>query len=165
MELKKLTADEILRIVESHYSVSSFAHGEWLDTDLEIPQEVQQKAEEVDKYREEFWRNIQEEISYPGLTYSELTNHPLVQQYESLPTGYNITGEYVLNTLGLGKVIEVDQYGGEGQGSTWYSVKHFVDHDVYIRTDGYYQSYEGTEFYDGYGKEVRPQQKTITVFE
>lgn len=163
MELKKLTADEILRIIEKNYSVSSFAYGEWSDTDFEIPQDVQQKAEEVKKEKDEFWRNIQEEIRH--LPYSERENHPLVQQYRSLPTGYDITEEYILNTLGLGKVLEVYQYGGEEQGSTWYSVKHFVDHDVYIRTDGYYQSYNGTEFYNGYGKEVRPQQKTITVFE
>ena len=48
--------------------------------------------------------------------------------------------------LGLGKVKEVDSYGGEDQGSEWYTVKHFVDHDVYIRLDGYYSSYEGTNF-------------------
>lgn len=67
--------------------------------------------------------------------------------------------------LNLGKVEEVDQYGGEDQGSSWYSVKHFVDHDVYIRTDGYYQSYNGTDFHDGHGSVVAPKQKTITVFE
>lgn len=65
----------------------------------------------------------------------------------------------------IGAWEEVQKYGGEDQGSTWYSVKHFKDHDVYIRTDGYYQSYNGTDFYDGYGKEVTPKEKTITVFE
>lgn len=68
---------------------------------------------------------------------------------------------------GVGSVEEVDQYGGEGQGDTWYSVKYFPDHDVYIRIDGWHQSYEGTEF-GGWGdacSEVRPQQKTITVYE
>ena len=64
----------------------------------------------------------------------------------------------------IGKWEEVDQYGGEGQGDTWYSVKYFKDHDVYIRTDGWYSSYEGTEFEEGYGREVFPQQKTITVY-
>lgn len=67
--------------------------------------------------------------------------------------------------LNLGKVIEVDQYGGEDQWSTWYSIKHFVDHDVYIKTNGYCQSHHGTHFHDGYGHEVKPAQKTITVFE
>lgn len=67
--------------------------------------------------------------------------------------------------LGLGECEEIEQYGGEGEGSTWYSVKYFKDHDVYIRTDGYYTSYHGTDFDDGYGYEVKPAQKTITVYE
>jgi hypothetical protein len=69
--------------------------------------------------------------------------------------------------LGLGKVEEVEQVGGEDQGSTWYSVKHFVEHDVYIRVEGYYSSYEGTDFYDGWDscRNVRPAEKTITVYE
>lgn len=73
--------------------------------------------------------------------------------------------DYDESEIGLGEIVEIEQYGGSDQGSTWYSVKHFVDHDVYIRTDGYYQSYNGTDFYDGIGKVVTPQQKTITVFE
>jgi len=67
--------------------------------------------------------------------------------------------------LGLGTVLEVDQYGGEGEGERWWSTKHFVDHDVYIKIRGYYSSYNGTDFDYGYGEEVRPVQKTITVFE
>lgn len=67
--------------------------------------------------------------------------------------------------LGLGEIKEVDSYGGEGQGETWYKVNYFVDHNVYIRTDGFYTSYNGTDFEDGFGEEVRPTQKTITVYE
>lgn len=70
-----------------------------------------------------------------------------------------------LKQLGLGEIKEVDSYGGEGQGETWYVVNHFVDHDVYIRTDGFYSSYNGTDFDEGFGSEVRPISKTITVFE
>jgi len=73
--------------------------------------------------------------------------------------------DYDSEELGLGKVEEVDRYGGEGQGSTWYSVKHFVEHDVYIRTDGWYSSYDGTYFDEGYGTEVRPVEKTVTFYE
>lgn len=72
---------------------------------------------------------------------------------------------WILNELGLGEVEEVAQYGGEGQGDTWWSVKYFKDHDVYIKIDGSYSSYDGTDFYYGYGREVRPQKKTITVYE
>jgi len=57
---------------------------------------------------------------------------------------------------GLGEVKEIDSYGGEDQGSNWYTVKHFVDHDVYIRLEGYYSSYGGTNFnYSDY-EEVFP---------
>lgn len=65
----------------------------------------------------------------------------------------------------VGEWEEVKQRGGEGEGETWYSVKYFKDHDVYIRTDGYYSSYNGTDFDEGYGDEVRPAEKTIIVYE
>jgi hypothetical protein len=75
--------------------------------------------------------------------------------------------DYDKEELGLGEIEEVDKYGGEGKGETWYSVKHFVDHNVYIRVDGYYTSYEGTSFYDEWDccRNVKPEQKTITVYE
>ncbi len=74
-------------------------------------------------------------------------------------------GDFDSEELGFGEFDEVDQYGGEGQGDTWYSVKYFPKFDLYIRTDGFHSSYNGVEFYDGYGEEVRPAQKTITVYE
>ena len=46
----------------------------------------------------------------------------------------------------VGPWKEVDSYGGEDCGSEWYVVNHFIEHDVYIRVDGYYSSYEGTDF-------------------
>ena len=73
-------------------------------------------------------------------------------------------GDFDSEELGIGKWTEVYQYGGEGEGDHWESVKHFTDHDVYIRTVGSYQSYNGTEFYDGYGEEVKPQQETRTIY-
>jgi hypothetical protein len=36
---------------------------------------------------------------------------------------------------------------------------------VYIKTDGFYSSYNGTDFDYGFGSEVKPVQKTVTVFE
>jgi len=69
--------------------------------------------------------------------------------------------------IGLGEIKEVTQKGGEGEGNEWYSVKYFTDHDIYIRVDGYYSSYNGTDFDNGWDccEEVKPQQKTITVYE
>lgn len=75
--------------------------------------------------------------------------------------------DYSEKALGLGKITEVDHYGGEGQGDTWYSVQHFIDHNVYIRVDGYYSSYDGTDF-EGWNdscKEVFPKVRKIIVWE
>lgn len=74
-------------------------------------------------------------------------------------------GDFNSVELGLGECEEIAQYGGEGKGDAWYSVKYFKDHNVYIRIDGCYTSYDGTDFYDGYGTEVFPKEKTITVYE
>ena len=74
-------------------------------------------------------------------------------------------GDYDDEKLGLGEIREISQHGGEDQGSDWYSVKYFVDHDVYIKISGYYSSYDGVYFDQGMGCEVRPQKKTITVYE
>lgn len=60
---------------------------------------------------------------------------------------------------------EVAKYGGEGKGELWYSVKFFPKHNIYIRVDGFYSSYHGTDFEDGWGNEVKPQEKIITVYE
>ena len=73
--------------------------------------------------------------------------------------------EYSPEDLGLGEVKVVDKYGGPDKGSTWYKVQYFVEHDVYIRTDGWYSSYDGTYFDEGYGKIVKPKQVEITVYQ
>lgn len=72
---------------------------------------------------------------------------------------------YVLKKLGLGKVELEAKKGGEDQGSVWYRVWNFVDHEVLIRIDGHYQSYHGVEFYKGYGKEVKPVTKSVVFYE
>jgi hypothetical protein len=67
----------------------------------------------------------------------------------------------------FGKVKEVDQNGGEGEGENWDVVYHFVHHDVYMKVEGSYYSHDGTYFDDGLksATEVRPKEKTITVYE
>lgn len=88
--------------------------------------------------------------------------------------GYSISDFAFISSLGqdtddigVGMMEEVYQYGGEGQGERWESVKYFRDHDVYLKIRGFYQSYSGTDFpeeWDGVF-EVRPKEKTITVYE
>lgn len=74
--------------------------------------------------------------------------------------------EFNENELGLGKIVNVDVYGGEGKGDTWYRVFHFVDHDVYLKVNGWYSSYEGVDLSGEWNcvKEVKPTEKTITVY-
>lgn len=68
---------------------------------------------------------------------------------------------------GIPEWKEVEKYGGEGQGDTWYSVKYFPEYNIYMKVSGWYQSYDDTEFGDWESacKQVFPQQKTITVYE
>ena len=62
----------------------------------------------------------------------------------------------------LGKCKMVEQYGGEGQGDTYYSVYHFVDHDVYIRFDGWYASHHGSEYEEMF--QVRPYEELVVKY-
>lgn len=59
----------------------------------------------------------------------------------------------------------VDRYGGEEQGSDYWSVYLFTDglQVVFIQFQGWYASYEGSTYEDFY--EVKPVEKTITVFQ
>lgn len=58
-----------------------------------------------------------------------------------------------------------DNYGGEGMGDDYWSVYSFTDgkETVYIKFDGWYQSYNGSEFTEWFF--VEPKQKTVTIFE
>lgn len=161
--MEKLTGEQILAIVEENYRISDFGFDELTETDVELTEQEETEAKEVGLKRKEYYDSIQDEIS--DLNYKERKQNEKFQKWSSMPTEWDHKRDCITNKLGLGKVVEIEQYGGEDQGSTWYSIKYFVDHDVYIRTDGYYQSYSGTDFHDGYGRVVTPQQKTITVFE
>ncbi|OKI54557.1 hypothetical protein [Micromonospora sp. CB01531] len=67
----------------------------------------------------------------------------------------------------LGVISYVADYGGEGQGEQYWVVVKVKAHDGterYFRRDGWYQSYSGGEL-DGPTVEVKPTQKTVTVYE
>lgn len=108
---------------------------------------------------------IEANYTVDDFAYNRFLNHNMLGRVPTHITDYAEKRRWVLNDLGLGEIEEVDKYGGEGQGDAWWRVKYFRDHDVYIKVWGSYSSYNGTEFYDGYGEEVRPQEKTITVYE
>ena len=158
--MEKLTAAQILEIVAENMSEYDFSENEW--GVIPLSEEEIKLCTEAEEARESFKKSIEGVLSLPP---SKREIHPDYLRLKAMPSYWDKKEELGLKKLGLGKIVEVDSYGGEGQGETWYSVKHFVDHDVYIRIDGVYSSYEGVEFHDGYGKEVFPQQRTITVYE
>jgi hypothetical protein len=71
---------------------------------------------------------------------------------------------------GLGRIKVVEQKGGYNElqdgasGMEWHIVRHFVDHDVYIRLDGYYTSYEGLDISRAKYKEVKPKERVIVEY-
>jgi len=75
--------------------------------------------------------------------------------------------DYDSEELELGEIKEIHQHGGEGEGDYWESVKYFKDHDIYIKVEGFYQSYNGTEFYGNWkcASQVIPKEKIITVYD
>lgn len=69
------------------------------------------------------------------------------------------------NVAGPNKCVH--STGGEDEGSHWTRTYYFTDHDVYLKVTGYYQSHYGTDFDGGWDcvKEVKPKEKTITIYE
>lgn len=68
----------------------------------------------------------------------------------------------------IGAWKNVEEHGGcEGSGEEYWSVNFFEDHDVYLRADGRYYSYDGLNFYDGIEglSEVHPQVRPVTFYE
>ncbi len=56
----------------------------------------------------------------------------------------------------LGEFTEVEHVGGgEGEGENTHFVIKFLDHDVYLRANGYYYSYDG-EHFNGPWQQVFP---------
>lgn len=66
----------------------------------------------------------------------------------------------------LGLAVEfVNNFGGEGRGDQYWSVYSFTDGDnvVYVKFNGWYQSYHGSEYTDWFF--VQPKQVQVTKFE
>lgn len=163
MKNKKLSGKEIIEIAQKYTSIDSFVEGDYnIPEDFKFSEEVKI----LRKLKNQAWEDYNKAVE--GLTYAEKQNNEYILLYNKWrdienPSSKELT-EF-LGFIGLGEIEEVEQYGGEDMGSEYYVVQYFKDHDVYIRTDGYYSSYNGTDWEDGYGCEVRPKEKTITVYE
>lgn len=151
--MEKLTFKQIIKKLKNIFDkVEDFAY-EKQPYDFENYPEALKAQKVREDFRNKYYKNY-------------IWEEDKQEEYNTLPNEYDIIKKLWQEKNGL-NWEEVEQYGGEGKGDTWYSVKYFPDHDIYIRINGWYQSYNGTEFYDGWDSctEVRPQLKTITIFE
>ena len=158
--MEKLTYNQIVeQLKNSGMSVRDFAYDE--TPILQVKGKYSEKAEEAQRVKDQWYK----ENSNPG--YGSPQYNEWCKKYHSFPTNYAVAQQEWLEQNALPSWEEVDQEGGEDEGSHWHSVKYFKDHDVYIKVTGWYSSYHGTDFedWDEACDEVRPQQKTITVYE
>lgn len=158
--MEKLTYNQILeKLKASGMSVSEFAYEE--TPEFRINGEFSEKAKEAQHVKEQWEKNN------PNPGFGSKKYEAWIKEYHSHPSKYYISSQEWLEQNALPTWKEIDQVGGEDEGSHWHSVKYFKDHDVYIKVTGWYSSYNGTDFesWDEACSEVRPQQKTITVYE
>lgn len=157
---KKLTASEIIEILKKYSTVGNFCDEDFfldIPEDFKFSDELQVKidaSEKAYKAWDEAGRNWK-------------SDNPLYQEWQKNREPINEKFKEFAHFLGLGEIEKVASYGGEDMGSTYYSVKYFKDHDVYLRVDGWYQSHYGVDFddWDDAVKEVKPKEKTVTVYE
>ena len=95
---------------------------------------------------------------------NELTGFKLIKKrFEELNIGNEEFGNLEIpekdKILGPWKEIQIDSSDPDD----YPVVVYFKKHDVYIKIDGYYTSYEGSTFDEDY-YEAKPEQKTITVY-
>lgn len=96
----------------------------------------------------------------------ELKNDPLFAQIKKVKTFGFSQFPYVYSRiqLGLDKVTVVDHYGGEGKGELYYTVFHHEPTDEYVKLEGFYSSYGGVTYDNGF-QLVKPTVKQVVVYE
>ena len=164
--LEKLSSKEILDIISKHYTEERFAYGEW-DEAKDLPEDFE-FSDELKLAQKEYLEKRDAYYGHPGFRDQSLRDESFItvqSEFTNCPSEHELKQKEILNYLGLGEIVDIEQTGGEGQGDHWHQVWYFKDHDVYIKIIGDYTSYHGTEFYSGYGEEVKPVEKIITVFE
>lgn len=76
----------------------------------------------------------------------------------------NYSPKYISTQLELGEALQVNSFGGEGEGDNIGSTIFFKDHNVYITMNGYYDSYNGADFSDVNFTEVFPSISVTKVY-
>jgi hypothetical protein len=95
----------------------------------------------------------------------EENNHREVYDTDGISIYAFAHGYYDSKKIGLGEVKLVKRVSNSDE---VYYVNYFVEHDVYIRTNAYYDSYQSVEDFDdcdSYGFEVKPIEKVVTFYE
>lgn len=146
--IEKLKATDI--------SVEDFAYEA-----LPYPDVFSDSALEAQRLKDEWVKNN------PNPGYGKEEYKEWVEEYDEIPSKYTIAVQEWKKANNLPEWKEAAQEGGCDRGSNWYSIKYFPELDLYIKVSGWYQSHYGTDFNDWEDacKEVRPQEKTITVYE
>jgi hypothetical protein len=99
------------------------------------------------------------------MDYNELLS-AVKEYYDNSISDFGHSGGEKSTTEEIGAIEEVDRHGGEGQGEDWWRVYFFPKHDIYMKVSGWYSSGNGVDF-EGWEDvtQVKPQKKTITVYE
>ena len=131
-----MTRTELIKKLQEHLTIEEFAYNE-------IPSDNNNFSENAIKAQviKDQWIKDNPNPGYGKVGYDKWQKN-----YQAVPSKYDVANQEWLLKNNIPEWIEVEQYGGEGQGDTWYSVKHFPSLDIYLKVDGYYQSYNGTNF-------------------
>ena len=126
-----------------------------------------EKIEKIAANKEQALINLKAHPFYNDKKVSKEGHEELNRIYQDLPSVWDAKQEEYLDSIGIGRIEEVSQRGGEGEGEYWESVKYFPMHDIYIKVVGHYTSYEGTEFYNEWDccSQVVPVKKEVTYYE
>lgn len=103
-----------------------------------------------------------------NISYNDIEEFPKeVEEDNNWRAKINYWLQYHGIATDIDKIEHVYQQGGEDEGSDWRSVWCFKEQNVYLEVRGWYQSDEGVEFegWDEAVREVKPVEKTITVYE
>jgi len=158
-----LTGEEIIeKLKELFSSVDEFAYEQIIVPENFMPSAATLLAEVKNK-------EIKEKLVAHGgwnkFALQDEVYNKLYKEWTDLGYHERTKIDEFLQSINL-EFVGIEQVGGEGEGEHWHKVFHFPAHDVYLKVTGYYASYDGTTFHGWQDVAVvRPEQKTITVYE
>jgi len=162
---------EVIKLLEKHFeSVDNFAYHDFGAPDDFVASDDVEEAERLHTAAYEAYSNFNVLSNKTSRNTDKKDKDELErlrEVYFNTPGAAKTKLNEFLVSIGIGPIDEIDSHGGEDMGSDWYSIKHLPQLDMYIKVSGWYQSHHGTDFdgWDDACSEVKPQTKTITVYE